>query len=259
MIALETDPGLDVKVDAFEGSLELLLHLIKENKIDIYDIPIALITRQYLETLDQMRSFNLSIAGDFLVMAATLIHIKSKMLLPVQETCDEEDVEEDPRQELVTRLLEYKKFKAVAGNLASFEAVWRDVFSREPLPLSADPVYEEITFGNLEISDLLNALQKVIARLPDRTILTIEDDELSVRDKIGLITALLETQRTMLFEQLFDGLGTRQQVVVTFLALLEVIRLGLIKVLQLEEGGSLRLIGTDNLFNENAKPLQEEG
>ncbi len=246
MNVLEVESGIGVKVPAFEGSLELLLHLIKENQVNIYDIPIAFITRQYLETLNLMQSLNLSIAGDFLVMAATLIHIKSKMLLPAHETEEEDELEEDPRQELVTRLLEYKKFKEAAYELESFETIWRQVFSREPLPVDAETC--EISLGNLDMTDLLTALQKVIARLPNPSLLSIQNDELSVRDKIGFIVSMIEPGKTLLFEQLFDKVTTRHEVVVTFLALLEIIRLGLIKALQMEGHGALRLIGTDNLL-----------
>lgn len=248
MTGLETDSGLGVKVDAFEGSLELLLHLIKENKIDIYDIPIAIITTQYLDTLDLMTSLKLSLAGDFLVMAATLIHIKSKMLLPIHETEAEETLEEDPRQELVARLLEYKKFKEAAGALESYESIWSHVFSREAAHTTESS--EEIPLGDLTISDLLSALQKVIARLPNKNVLTIHADELSVRDRIGFILSMLENESSLLFDQLFDGIETRYHVVVTFLALLEVIRLGLIKILQVENCSSLRLIRTENLLQE---------
>ncbi len=247
---LETDSGLDVKIDAFEGSLELLLHLIKENQINIYDIPIALITQQYLETLEQMTSLKLSIAGDFLVMAATLIHIKSKMLLPVHETEEEEALEEDPRQELVARLLEYKKFKEAAGALESYETLWREIFSREAVPAATSEPSEEISLGDAGIHDLLKALQKVIERLPNKDVLTIHNDELSVKDKIAFILSVMEHEKSLLFDQLFDGIETRYGVVVTFLALLEIIRLGLIKILQVEDCGALRLIGTDNLLEE---------
>ncbi|MEK7286102.1 MAG: segregation/condensation protein A [Nitrospirota bacterium] len=253
---MEDVSGIGVKVPAFEGSLELLLHLIKENQVNIYDIPIAFITQQYLETLDQMKSLNLSIAGDFLVMAATLIHIKSKMLLPVHETEEAEEIEEDPRFELVARLLEYKKFKEAAGELESFETIQRQIFARAPLPVDSETC--EISLGNLDMTDLLTALQKVIARLPDPATLFIQNDELSVRDKIYFLVSMMEPGKTLLFDQIFDGVQTRHEVVVTFLALLEVIRLGLIKVLQLEDCGALRLIGTDNLKNNNLTFLEEE-
>lgn len=252
MTELETESQLGVRVPHFEGPLELLLHLIKENKINIYDIPIAQITQQYLEALDWMKSLNLSIAGDFLVMAATLIHMKSKMLLPVHETEEGEDEEgEDPRQELVNRLLEYKKFKAAAGELESLEWHWRQVFFREPSETMLTE--DEIFLGDITPYDLFNAMQKIIAKLPSKEGLTFEQDELSVRDQIRFILSKFEDSKTLLFDQLFEGHRTRFALVVTFLALLEVVRIGLIKLVQTEVCGPLRLIGTDNLqFNAGA-------
>ncbi len=244
---LEVESSLGVKVPNFEGPLELLLHLIKEDEINIYDIPIAKITQQYLEALDVMKSLNLTIAGDFLVMAATLIHIKSKMLLPVHETEEDEDREEgeDPRQELVARLLEYKKFKEAAEGLAVRESTWRQIFFRTPAEATAS---DEIYLGDLTAFDLFSALQKVIARLPaDKAGLTIEPDALSVRDQINFIVSKMEGLSSLLFDQLFEGAKTRTAVVVTFLALLEVVRIGLIKIIQTEMCGPLRLVGTNNL------------
>ncbi len=235
-----TESVLGVKVPPFEGPLELLLTLIKENEINIYDIPIALITQQYLATLDLMKSLNLSVAGDFLVMAATLIHIKSKTLLPVQETDEGEMPEDDPRLELVTRLLEYKKFKEASYDLEARESIWRQVFSREPSDCVLSP--DEISLGDLNPSDLLDALQKVIARLPNPAILQIENDELSVRDRMNFILFKMEQSETLLFDALFEDVGTRHAVVVTFLALLEIVRLGILKIVQTEICGVLRLI-----------------
>src|SRR5262245_5970519 len=130
----EPSAAYQVKLPVFEGPLDLLLHLIKEHRVDIYDIPIALITRQYLEYLDLMKELNLSIAGEFLVMAATLVQIKSRMLLPREEQPESTEPEEDPREELVRRLVEYQRFKDAAVELEEREAVWRDVFRREPTP-----------------------------------------------------------------------------------------------------------------------------
>ncbi len=247
MAELETEAQLGVSVPHFEGPLELLLHLIKENKINIYDIPIAQITRQYLETLNWIKSLNLSIAGDFLVMAATLIHIKSKMLLPVHETEEgEEEDDNDPREELVARLLEYKKFKAAAGDLESLESHWRQVFFRDP----SDTMFsnDEIFLGDLTPFDLFDAMQKIVAKFPNKEGLTFEQDELSVRDQIRFIVSRFEHSKTLLFDQLFEDQKTRFALVVTFLALLEVVRLGLITLVQTEIGGPLRLIGTGNLI-----------
>jgi len=246
---LEMDSQIGVSVPHFEGPLELLLHLIKENKINIYDIPIAQITQKYLETLSWMKSVNLSIAGDFLVMAATLIYMKSKMLLPVHEAEEGEEEEGgDPRQELVERLIAYKKFKAVAEDLESLESHWRQVFFREAAKATSSTSTDEIFLGDLTPFDLFEAMRKIIAQFPEKEGLTFEQDELSVRDQIRFIVSKLEHSKTVLFYELFEGQKTRFAMVVTFLALLEVVRIGLVKMVQSDFCGPLRLIGTDNLI-----------
>jgi len=245
---LETDSQIGVSVPHFEGPLDLLLHLIKENKINIYDIPIAQITQQYLEALHWMKSVNLSIAGDFLVMAATLILMKSKMLLPTHEVEEEEEDDDlgDPRQDLVERLIAYKKFKAAAEDLESLESHWRQVFFREATKPASST--DEILMGDLTPFDLFEAMRKIIAQFPEKEGLTFEQDELSVRDQIRFIVSKLQHSKTILFYELFEGQKTRFAVVVTFLALLEVVRIGLIKMAQTDFCGPLRLIGTDNLM-----------
>lgn len=245
---MEVDSPYEVKLGNFEGPLELLLHLIRKHEINIYDIPIALITQQYIETLDLMKSLNLSIAGEFLVMAATLIHIKSKTLLPPSET--EEGTEEiDPRQELVWRLLEYQKFKDAAERLEERESLWREIFRREPSP-SPELLPEEIPLVDVTLYDLLDALKNVMSRLPDKKLFQITADELSVKDRMQFLIERMENAESLLFESLFEGAATRYAVVVTFLALLEVIRLGLVQVLQGDNCGPLRLIKTRNLSPE---------
>ncbi len=244
---MESEAAYEVKVGTFEGPLELLLHLIKKNEINIYDIPIALITQQYIETLDLMKSLNLSIAGEFLVMAATLIHIKSKTLLPPAE---EEADEEDPRQELVARLLEYQKFKDAAEQLEERESLWRDIFQKEPSP-SPELLPEEVPLIDLELYDLLDALKNVLSRIPDKKVLQVTIDELTVKDRMQFLMERLGTIESILFDDLFEGMRTRHSVVVTFLALLEVIRLGLIRVVQGDAyDGPLRLFKTKNLSGE---------
>lgn len=245
---MDPESSYEVKVGTFEGPLELLLHLIKKNEINIYDIPIALITQQYIETLDLMKSLNLSIAGEFLVMAATLIHIKSRMLLPPSETEDGLD-EEDPREELVWRLLEYQKFKDAAEQLETRESIWREIFRREPAP-PPELLPEEVPLVDLDLYDLLDALKTVLSRLPDKKVLEVSTEELSVKDRMQAVIDRIESVESFLFEQLFDGLQTRQAVVVTFLALLELIRLGLVRVLQGEICGPLRLFKTENLMHQ---------
>ncbi|NKE73681.1 segregation and condensation protein A [Candidatus Manganitrophus noduliformans] len=243
---MESEAAYEVKVGTFEGPLELLLHLIKKNEINIYDIPIALITQQYIETLDLMKSLNLSIAGEFLVMAATLIHIKSKTLLPPAE---EEADEEDPRRELVARLLEYQKFKDAAEQLEERESLWREIFRKEPSP-SPELLPEEVPLVDLDLYDLLDALKNVLAKIPDKKVLQVTIDELSVKDRMQFLMERMGTIESILFDDLFEGIRTRHSVVVTFLALLEIIRLGLVRVVQGDDCGPLRLFKTKNLSGE---------
>lgn len=245
---MESEAAYEVKVGNFEGPLELLLHLIKKNEVNIYDIPIALITQQYLDTLDLMKSLNLSIAGEFLVMAATLIHIKSKTLLPPSEA-EEGEEEGDPRQELVARLLEYQKFKDAAERFEEREDFWREIFRREPAP-TPELLPEEIPLVDLSLYDLLDALKQVLARIPDKRVLQVTIDELTVKDRMQFLIDRLEPTESALFEDLFSEVRTRHAVVVTFLALLELIRLGLLRVVQADACGPLRLFKTKNLSGE---------
>lgn len=235
----ELQTSYAVKLPAFEGPLDLLLHLIKKSEINIYDIPISLITRQYLDYLNLMKSFNLAVAGEFLVMAATLIHIKSKTLLPLSET-DEEEEEEDPRADLVMRLLEYQRFKEAAHGLESREDEWRDVFYR-PSSSGAEGPSDEINLVDLSLFDLLEALRGVMERAPEKRGLEIVVDELSVQERMGLILDRLEGEESLTFTSLFDGDTTRLAMIVTFLALLELIRLKRIRIIQAELFGAIRV------------------
>jgi len=225
-----------VKLPTFEGPLDLLLHLIKTNEINIYDIPIALITQQYLDYLKMMKTLNLSIAGEFIVMAATLIYIKSKMLLPVEEMPLEEQ-EEDPRVELVRRLLEYKQFKEAAITLAEREQEWRDVFRREEKGGNG----HEVTLADLNLFDLLDALQKVLERVPSKRSVDILIDELTVKDRMSVILSGLEAADGIDFLSLFETDRTRAAIIVTFLALLELIRLRLVWAQQNDLFGPIRI------------------
>ena len=232
------ESGYSIKLDMFEGPLDLLLHLIKKHQIDIYDIPIALITRQYLEYLEIMETLNLSVAGEFLVMAATLIHIKSKTLLPPDEKIDEAE-EGDPREELLSRLLEYKKFKEASAQLEERETLWLKIFRRKTTE-SVEPVNEEFCFTDLNLFDLVNALQKVIERLPEKDVFEVTQEVLSVTDKIHYLLEYLENRESATFSELFERDSTRSMVVVTFLALLEICRLRLVHIQQVEEFGVIR-------------------
>ncbi|MBI5044091.1 MAG: segregation/condensation protein A [Nitrospirae bacterium] len=230
----------EIKLDMFEGPLDLLLYLIRKNEVNIYDIPIALITQQYLEYIDLMKSLNLDIAGEFLVMAATLIHIKSKMLLPPTET-DEDEEGEDPRAELVRRLSEYKKFKDAAMLLEEKENLWRDVFRREgSVEEYGAPEAEPLLF-DFSLFDLVDALKSVIERLPEKGAIEFAAEELSVKDRMNVILERLENIESLLFAELFDNDKTRMAIVATFLALLELVKLRLVRIQQVKEFDVIRI------------------
>jgi len=226
-----------IKVPVFEGPLDLLLHLIRHEKIDIYDIPIAHITGQYLEYLEIMEELNIEFASEFLVMAATLIFIKSRMLLPPDETIEAED-EEDPRAGLVQKLLEFQAFKEASDVLRQRETVWANAFSRSPLKMDALPAESEPYLFEVNIFDLMSALQKILKKAPSE-IMTISRETLTVKDKIAFIIETMEGEHTKRFDDLFTKDKSRLQIIVTFLALLEILRLGLAHAYQDEEFGTL--------------------
>lgn len=237
MNALKESTPYSVKVPVFEGPLDLLLHLIKENKIDIYDIPIALITKQYLEYIEMMKELNLEIASEFIVMAATLIYIKSRMLLPPDKTIETEE-QEDPRAGLVQRLLEYQAYKEVSATLREREEIWTNVFSRPPMDKDEIDAEPELYLFELNIFDLIGALKKILIRVPAETI-KITRETLTVKDRIAMILEKMENEHTMRFDALFEEDTTRIQIIVTFLALLEILRLGLARAYQDREFGTI--------------------
>ena len=232
------DDLINIKIPVFEGPFDLLLHLIRENKLDIYDIPIAKITSQYLEYIEIMKELNLEIAGEFIVMAATLIHIKSRMLLPPDEETAEE--QEDPRQELIQRLLEYQKFKEAAQDFRTREEDWMKIFHRESVSLSEEE-QGELSLFDLSLFDLLDAFKKILDKSPPEVV-SITKETLTVKDKMFVIMEILEGQETVRFEELFKDGITRVQLIVTFVALLELIRLGLARVYQEREFGNIWVI-----------------
>lgn len=229
-----------VRIEEFEGPLDLLLHLIKKNELDIYNIPIAAITRQYLEFIEIMKELNLDIAGEFLVMAATLLQIKSRMLLPV--TPEEEEAEvEDPRAELVRRLLEYQRYRDASYLLTSRNLLGRDVFARKfdsPELEEMQPVEEP---ADVELFELIEAFQRVLARVSVDTFHDVVADGISIADRIGEVLSVLHVEKTVVFDSLFvDGM-TRDLLVVTFLSILELCKLKLIKIVQAESLGTIWL------------------
>ncbi|TAN38571.1 MAG: segregation/condensation protein A [Nitrospirae bacterium] len=232
-----------IKLPAFEGPMDLLLHLIRENKIDIYDIPISFITGQYLQYIDMMRDLDLEIAGDFLVMAATLIHIKSRMLLPVDEVT-EEDQREDPRLELVQRLLEYQAYKDAATILKGKEDDSLRVFGRSPQEEEGEEETEQPYLFDVNIFDLLGAFKKILDTAPPE-VRTITKETLTVKDRMSAIIGMLEEADSIRFEEVFKDNVTRVQLIVTFLSLLELLRLGLARVYQEKEFGSIWIINPE--------------
>jgi len=229
-----------IKVPSFEGPLDLLLHLIKQNKIEIYDIPIALITGQYLEYIGLMKELNLELASEFLVMAATLIYIKSRMLLPPDEIIGG-DEQEDPRTGLVERLLEYQAFKEASTQLKEREDLWMNVFPHPP-ETSNEITYEpELYLFEVNLFDLLNALKKIMSNVPPET-LKITRETLTVQDKIATILEKMEGNSTVRFDDFFEKDKTKLQIIVTFLALLEILRLKLAVVYQNIEFGTIWII-----------------
>jgi segregation and condensation protein A len=218
------------KLPVFEGPLDLPLHLIKSNKIDIYDIPILDITRQYLEYIELMKELNLEIAGDFLVMASTLIHIKSRMLLPPAEEESEEPAE-DPRSELVKRLLEYEAYKETSSHFRKREDIWNNVFRRGIPDKDSFELEPEPELFEASVFDLISAFQKLLEKAPEE-VREITREKLTVSDRINYIVERLDKEDGMKFEDLFKEGYTKVTVLVTFLAMLEIVRLGLVKIYQ---------------------------
>ncbi|OGW28989.1 MAG: hypothetical protein A2X59_03405 [Nitrospirae bacterium GWC2_42_7] len=240
----------EIKLPIFEGPLDLLLHLIKENKVDIYDIPISFITSRYLEYIGLMKELDLEIAGEFLVMAATLIQIKSRMLLPPDEEAALEQME-DPRFELVQRLLDYQTYKDASVILKEREDEWSRVFEREPLKDEEEEAAEpELYLFDVNLFDLLAAFKNILDTAPAE-IGMITREALTVKDKMMHIIDMIENHDTIRFEELFKESITRVQVIVTFLALLELLRLGLARAYQEKEFGNIWVINPK-------KPVVEE-
>ena len=215
-----------LKLEMFEGPLDLLLYLIKKNDIDIKDIPIAEITEQYLQYIEAMKMLDLDIIGDFLVMAATLMQIKSKMLLPPDPT-EELLAPDDPREELVRRLQEYQQFKEIADELKMKEAARQDLFSRQIDPEKAKELKEDAkeVYFEATLFDLITALTTALRRAPEEIIHEIIKDEFTVEKKIHDILHMLLDHPTIRLTDLFVQARTKVEIIVTFMAILELIRL----------------------------------
>ena len=231
-----------VKLEIFEGPLDLLLYLIKKEELGIQDISISAVTDQYLQYLELMRMLDLDIAGEFLVMAATLMHIKSKMLLPPEET-EAEVEEEDPRDELIRKLLEYKKFKEASDKLKGKELEQKEVFSRPNVkqPIEDDPNDDQLYF-EASIFDLLSAFSKVLKEVPKNRFYEVVKDEVTVSEKIHEIFHLLVKRPVLYFLELFNKARSKIEIIATFLALLELIRMKEVVIRQDKVFGDIKII-----------------
>jgi len=213
-----------IKLEIFEGPLDLLLYLVKKDHLNIYDIPIAKVTEQYLQYLDLMQMLDLNVAGEFLVMAATLMQIKSKMLLPAEPQA-EGAPEEDPREELVRRLLEYEKFKEIAESLRQKESDQREVFKRPKVEIEDKVPGKEPEYFEASIFDLINAFSQALKDVPKEVFYEVIKDEFTIEEKVHQILHLLLERDAVVLSELFRKAKHKIEVIVTFLAILELIRM----------------------------------
>jgi segregation and condensation protein A len=240
-----------VRFEAFEGPLDLLLHLVKKQEVSIYEIDLARIATEFVAHLEQMRELDLEVAGEFVVMAATLVYIKSRELLPpdLQPTAAQEEEEgEDPRRELIRRLVEYRKFKDAALELQTLEGLQENIFERRAAPVYFDaPI--RTGRGDASIFQLLEAVNQILRRVQTRgeKNLTIAPDPYTVSEKIEVIRRILSGGRKIRFTDLFEGATVRAEVIATFLAMLELARLRQLRILQPDDFGDIEVCAADPL------------
>jgi segregation and condensation protein A len=228
-----------VNLSVFEGPLDLLLHLIKKNEVEIVDIPIATITEQYLGYLEMLRELSLDVAGEFLVMAATLTLIKSRMLLPPSEG-EEDEEEADPRAALVQQLLEYQRYREAALELAERPLLHRDVFVREPVMDAAeDSASGELPRLQVTVWELLEAFRGVLKRARPESVHEVVTDAISLRDRVRTLLHALSVARSLDFESLFDNDASRFEIIITFLAMLELMKMGAVRAIQEDRYGRI--------------------
>lgn len=240
----DTESGSSYKValDVFEGPMDLLLYLIKKDEVDIYDIPIESITRQYMEYLETFKMLNIGLAGEFLVMAANLCYIKSRMMLPKHVQPPEEDAdEEDPRWDLIRQLIEYKKFKEAARQLGDQESKQQDHFHRIPEKIETDEDEKRPLSEDVGIFDLIKAFQNILDRFQDEGLGEIVDDQYTVSDKIDHLLSRVQPGGSVRFSTLFEGAASKNEMIVTFLAVLELMKLNYFQVRQEATLGEIEL------------------
>ncbi len=238
-----------VVLDSFEGPLDLLLHLIKKHELDIMDIPVALVTEQYLKHIDVMKTLNLDVAGEYILMAATLMHIKSKMLLPPSEEEETEEDGGDPREELVKRLLEYKKYKEASEELLSMDMLDRENFLKgftedlEDLNSGVDS--EEEASHDVTLFDLMEVLSDLLKEAKTFNPHEVNREKVSVKEKIDIITQRITVEGSLTFRSLFDKASSKNDIIATFLALLELVKMKKVRAFQGETFGVIRISSTE--------------
>jgi segregation and condensation protein A len=234
------DPNFRIEVGTFEGPLDLLLHLIQKHELDILDLPIGFVTERYVSYITMMRELDLDMASEYLVMAATLAHIKSRMLLPQSPEDEEVEPEEevDPREELIRRLLEYQKYKLAAEGLGDRPIAGRDVFVRgTPEPVHDGPA----PLAAIGLFKLLDAFEKLLEKTDDPGTLEITAERISIQERMSDLIDTLRERRRVVFEDLFGGIMTRYDLVVTFLATLEMVKLKLVRIYQSDPHSPLHI------------------
>ncbi len=245
--ALVPSNDFAIRLPAFEGPMDLLLYLIRRNEVDIYDIPIEKVTKQYIETLSSMEKLDLEVAGEFFVMAATLMYIKSRMLLPKKDQGTNEDVEDediDPRWELVQQLLEYKKFKEASSEIEQLILSSNDLIPRIGPKEALEAV--ERPLKPVDRIDLWNTFNQVLRRLAERiTEGEINAEQVTVADRMEHVLLQVKDRKTFLFSELFESTTTLTTIVATFLAVLELTRLGKIRIQQDQAFSDIRCKGTE--------------
>jgi segregation and condensation protein A len=235
-----------VRLEVFEGPLDLLLYLIKKDELDIHNIPMEQITRQYVQYLDLMKMLDLNIAGEFLVMAATLMMIKSRMLLPVEDRPAEEEEEEDPRWDLVRQLVEYKKFKDAALHLEALEVRREDIFGRDGAEavLGKEP---EVALHDVGLFDLIHAFSDALKKVKDEDLREIFAERFTVAEKIEVLGGRLRREERFSLSRMFEGMRSRYEIACTFMALLELIRLNQARAVQKETYGEIWIEAGDGI------------
>lgn len=229
-----------IKLDEiFEGPMDLLVHLIKKNEVNIYDIPIAVITEQFLAYLDWMKSLNIDFAGDFLVMASTLTQVKSRMLLPIHPSEEEDD---DPRLAITRPLEEYLQMKSVAEQLTQRQILGEDTFARGAGLKGLDLSRDDTDMIKIGLFELIDAFQNILNNLSDDTRLEFTADRKSVKERIAELVDILENKGSLTFGELFGENPVKSEIVISFLALLEMVRLYLVRIVQHTQSGVIRII-----------------